>query len=236
MTTASGLRGEVGRLLHLLQEAEITLFINQVVEKNLRKGVTRVTWGSSGNVPGERFRGEFATIEDYCRWLEAGAFSAVLYDGAILQISYDFDGNELVGHRLGYYPCPFDLDNELLQTEPILDVVSLYRGKDDSLIKLRSPLRFDYSTEAQGQNHPTVHLTILWPHCRWAVVAPLSPGHFVRFMFSHFYPHLWQVHEFIRAWPQMLGDRTITREEERLLHIECMRPEIAPEMAIGAGG
>lgn len=233
MATSNDLRGEVERLLRLMHEAEIALYVNQVVQRKVAKGITRVTWGSPGDASGELFRGEFATIENYCRWLDAHAFSAVLYDGAILQISYDFDGNELVGHRLGYYPCPFDMDEELLQTEPILDVVSLYRGKDDSLIRLRSPLRFDYNKDIRGKNHPAVHLTLLWSHCRWAVIAPLSPGHFVRFVFNHFYPHLWLIHEFIRDWPQRLSDRTITRGEEDLLHIACTRPEMAAEMVAG---
>lgn len=231
VTAARDVRAEVERLLRLLQEAGIAPYINPVVIKRRADGV-RVTWGSSRETSGALFRGEFASIEEYCNWLDANAFSAVLYDGAILHISYDFVGAELVGHRLGYYPCPFDLDQELVEQEPILDVVSIYRGRDDSLVRLRSPIRFDYSSKAQGHDHPAVHLTLLWRHCRWAVFSPLSPGHFVRFVFKHFYPDLWRVHHFLRDWPQWHGDRTITKEQETTLHVACMRPEVAGTVGV----
>ena len=52
---------------------------------------------------------------------------AILFDGSLIQISYDFDYSELVGHRLLYFPCPFDLDPELLQTLPLVDVIDFYR-------------------------------------------------------------------------------------------------------------
>lgn len=220
--TPSKLIIELKNLLSLLLEAEIALHINPVIQQRRAKHVLRVTWGGLDNHSGEVFRGEFATITDYCTWLEKQAYSALLYDGSVLQFSYDFDANGLKGHRLAYHPCPFDVDQELLKIDPVLDVIELYRNQDDSGVRLRSPLRFDYDRANAAEGHPATHLTLVWSHCRWAVIAPLSPGHFIRFVFRHFYPHLWMVHDFIREWPQKSVPRTITNEERGMLHVACI--------------
>lgn len=221
--TSNQVRTEIQNLLELFIESDVAVAINPVVQQNLSHRITRVTWRSPTPIDGVTPIGEFATITEYCIYLEAQAYSAVLYDGAILQLSYDFRGNELVGHRLCYYPCPFDVDKELLRSEPLADVIALYRGRDNSLVRLRSPLRFDYDPRNITDGHPVIHLHLLCGYCRWAVVAPLSLGHFIRFIFRHFYPNLWAVHEFLREWPQQLGNRTITVDEERMLHVGCLR-------------
>lgn len=223
MKSSSDIRNELFLLVRLLQEADIALYINPVAIQFLSKGIERVTWASPIAIQSSLFMEEPATIDMYCAWLEGQAFSAILFDGSILQFSYDIKGNSLKSHRLLYFPCPFDVDRDLLTSEPLLDVISLYRGKDDGMVKLRTPFRFDFDSNAQKEGHPAAHLTILWNHCRWAVVAPLSPGHFLRFIFKNFYPHLWDAHDFLRNWPQSFGDRTITTEEENNLHISCSR-------------
>ncbi len=225
MMGPSRIGGQIRQLSTLLLEADIALYVNPVIKQELRRSGRRIIRVTTSGLTGSAttlIRGHFATVSDYCEWLESGAYSAVLFDGAILQISYDFDGNDLIGHRLAYYPCPFDVDTELLRTSPVLDVIWLYRGRDDERVRLRSPLRFDFDKGAQQAGHPAVHLTLLWDHCRWAVVAPISLGHFLRFIFRHFYPALWNAHDFIRQWPQELGERTITRTEEGALHISCL--------------
>lgn len=222
MKTPNDVKSDIFQLVRLLQEAAIAIYVNPLRSEFSSKGVERVTWASPKSVDPSLFLEEPASIQMYCAWLEAQAFSAILYDGSILQMSYDFKGAKLVGHRLMYFPCPFDIDTNLLTSEGLLDVVSLYRGNDND-VKLRTPLRFDYDPEAQKEGHPAAHFTMLWSHCRWAVVAPVSPGHFIQFVFRHFYPHLWEVHEFIRKWPTALGPRTISAEEERTLHISCCR-------------
>lgn len=220
---SSKVRTEIHNLLDLLLKSGVAVYINPVVAQQDKGGLTRVTWANTRSIPGGLFRGDFATIDDYCGWLAAGAFSAILFDGAVLQFSYDFTSNYLTGHRLAYYPCPFDVEEELLRTEPVLDVIELYRSHSASSIRLRSPLRFDYDPQSGSHDHPTAHLTLLSSHCRWPIVAPLSPGHFVRFLFKHFYPSLWSALRFLREWPQQLGERTITAEQEEMLHVSCTR-------------
>jgi len=170
---------------------------------------------------------KFATVAEYSDFVEGALYSAVLYDGALLQVSYDFTGADLVGHRLCYYPCPFDMDQELIRSEPIGDVIAYYRQSRDVMVNLRSPCRFDYDTANAATGHAAVHLHLISAECRWPVSHPVSIGDFVRFVFRRFYPKMWAAHEFLRMWP--LGGprgRTIAMEEESELHVSCGRLRI----------
>jgi len=90
-------------------------------------------------------------------------------------------------------------------------------------LRLRTPLRFEYDPNNASDGHPICHAHFLWSHCRCSVVAPLSLGHFVKFIFHHFYPELWQKHAFLREWPTDLGNRTISGGQESILHFACRR-------------
>lgn len=215
--TASQTRNELENLLVQLVWAEVALTMNPVVLRNVADG-QRVTWSSPKPVP-VIMEAEFGTIEEYLSWVDAQMYSAVLYDGSLLQLSYDFDGPELIRHRLLYYPCPFDVDPLLFNDAEVLDVLEFYRSQGVQEVRLRSPLRFDYDPKNQGDFHPASHLTFLSESCRWAVASPLSLGHFTRFVFRHFYPAQWSNLSFVRDWPQQQCERTITAYEEHLLHV-----------------
>ena len=134
------------------------------------------------------------SVSEYQAWLTNGAYSAVLFDGALVQISFEFRHSKIVGHRLAYVPCPFDLEPEYLQTEPLYDLVEAYATDVQSKPRLRSAIRFDFDPAAVGPGHPASHVTMFWPHCRIACVAPLSLGRFIRFIFYNFYPAMWENH------------------------------------------
>ena len=215
--TANRTRDELENLLVQLVWAGVALTMNSVVLRNVSDG-QRVTWSSPKPLPAIA-RAKFGTVEEYLSWIDAQMYSAVLYDGALLQLSYDFDGPELVGHRLLYYPCPFDVDPLLFNDAGILDVLELYRSGGAERVRLRSPMRFDYDPKNQRDFHPASHLTFISESCRWAVASPLTLGHFTKFVFRHFYPAHWNNLSFIRDWPQQQGERTIAGYEERLLHV-----------------
>jgi hypothetical protein len=196
------------------------MLVNKSVISTIKGKKRRVTWSQITSSKGCLFRERCASIDEYIEWVKSNSYSALLYDGSFFQITYDFDSDELVGHRLVYYPCPYDIDEQLLRTEGLLDVIQMCNQKD---IRLRSPLRFDYDKDAFSESHPASHMTLLWEHCRWPVVTPLSLGHFVRFIFKHFYPNLWELHDFINRWPQKSYNSSITKHEQMMLHISCSR-------------
>jgi hypothetical protein len=204
-------------------ESEVSIVANPVVEEHFG-GTTRITWASPRQTLGMMSAYGFATVDEYCSFIGAQMYSAVLYDGALLQISYDFDGQDLIGHRLCYYPCPFDVDGELLRTEPLGDTIDMYRESTETGTNLRSPCRFDYDEKNLASDHPAVHMHVISGHCRWPVSSPLSIGHFIGFVFRHFYPQIWAVHAFLQEWPRDgAGRRTITAAEEVDIFLTCAR-------------
>jgi hypothetical protein len=221
--TTNERRGEIERLLILLSEAEVALLTRPVIVTGSRQHSHRVTWPASSREDSGLYRAAYTSVGDYRTWISSEAYSAVLFDGSLLQLTYDFLGKDLTGHRLVYFPCPFEMDLGLLREEPLLDVVDLYADSRQDRPRLVSPLRFDFDMRSQREGHPASHLTTISSDCRWAVTAPLSPGHFVRFVFHHFYPALIAALEFLREWPQHTEKRTITELEEQLLHISCGR-------------
>jgi hypothetical protein len=88
-------------------------------------------------------------------------------------------------------------------------------------VVLRSPIRFDYDEHNASTGHPAVHAHVLWAHCRFPVHRPLSVGHFLDFIFRNFYPDVWAEHEFLREWKKPLFDKTISLDEEQILHLGC---------------
>lgn len=212
----SNLGNELRNLLDLLVAKEIALLINPPQERGPLRN-QRLSWPQIAD--SNLFRQKSPTVDEYCRWIEARAYSALLFDGSLLQVTYDLDAGNVVGHRLVYFPCPFDIDEVRLREEPILDVISDYKASVEA-VRLRSPIRFDFDPANHTSGHPRTHLTVLWDHCRWAVSTPLSLGHFVRFIFRHFYPELWRSHEFLRKWSQSyVAKGALSDDEAAHLHI-----------------
>ncbi|WP_350225000.1 DUF2290 domain-containing protein [Arthrobacter sp. efr-133-TYG-120] len=117
-----------------------------------------------------------------------GVYNALLPDGALLQMCYEFAGRTLASHRLAYLPSPdlepFQNDPEMYIREvPYLDVV----GRQVVPV----PLRFDYDARpgvAQDGAHPVSHLTLgQYAHCRIALTGPVRPSVFADFVVRHFY-------------------------------------------------
>jgi len=215
--TTRHVRNHIQNLIDLLISSKIAITANPAVIVS-HDTAMRVTWPMKSTLSSVLI--PFGTIKEYMRILEARAYSAVLFDGALLQISYDIVHNRIMGHRLCYYPCPFDIDRDLLLEEPILDIVEAYASSESTDVRLRSPIRFDFSRR-EGATYASSHVHLLWSHCRCPVFAPLSLGHFVRFVFSNFYPDLWCRHSFLQEWPQEPTRRTISPDQECSLHFTC---------------
>ena len=213
---------ELRDLMDLLLDRDLAISTTEVVVDWLRdEGFQRITWANNSIAPGYLFRRESGTVEEYRDWLDNECYSAVLFDGSILQISFDFDGPVVARHRLLYFPCPFDLDAGLVNELPLVDIIDAYC--DDygiNEVKLRSPVRFDYDDGVEAVDHPTTHMTFQWSRTRMPVGSPLSLGHFVHFVFQNFYPNLWKTHGFISNWPVDYATRTLRARERAYLHVD----------------
>lgn len=212
---------EIRELLELLFDADIAFFVNQVIPRRFPGQRVRVTWPPrpESHLPWSSSR---TTAADYQAWIDGGAYSAILKDGAILQFSFDFEGGALTGSRLAYIPCPFDVSG-LLESETLGEVIEMFRAGTVDEVELLSPIRFDFDPASAKPGHPVSHMTLLRPSARIAAAGPVSLGHFIRFVFRHFYPRLWGAHRFLREWEQLGDIRTISTDEERELHLNWLQ-------------
>ena len=217
--TPDSLFQELHNFLSLLLRSEVAISTTNIVQLQASGGFQRITWSNNSAVPGELFRSDSSTVSEYRDWINWQGYSAVLLDGSFIQVSYDFQYSELVGHRLLYFPCPFDLEIEFLDDLSLPELVSLYLEQGIDQIRLRTPVRFDYDPNAISETHPASHMTFQWSHSRIPVMSPLSPGHFIQFVFQNFYPFLWSTHSFLKEWPRVELEPTISREERSALHL-----------------
>jgi hypothetical protein len=56
-----------------------------------------------------------------------------------------------------------------------------------SRLRLVSPIRFDFDSRISDPLHHCSHVTTLKSTCRIPAYGPVSVGHFIRFVLTHFY-------------------------------------------------
>ncbi len=208
----------------MLFNNDIALYIRPVISVNLKPHLKRVTWPSQRSYFQRAIDQPTGSVVEYFEWIKNQEYSAFLYDGSFLQISFEFHRDILTRHRLVYYPCPFEMDTAdmtLFKESAFIDVLEEYAHRNDRF-RTRSAIRFDYSEADSKVGHPASHMTMLTDSCRWAVFGPVSLEQFVGFVFQHFYPEQWHDTEYLRKLsPNTLG-RTIAQEEEKSLHVNAL--------------
>ena len=144
--------------------------------------------------PDESFpQDQFGNYSEYLFFLWSRQYSVVLPDGALVQISYRTKRDAVIWHRLAYIPCPITFNADDLVEMPLADYIETLSPEHIiSRIKLESTVRFDYDPINAGPGHPASHATINRSCCRIPVRAPLHLRGFVRFVFSNFYPAIWE--------------------------------------------
>ncbi len=168
------LRNEISNLtLHLIQSG---LAIDQnFAERKDVSGLVDISWPASGSVAFAR-KG-FPYKDAYLRFVQERTFTAKLFDGSLIQLSYRFNGEDLIGHRLCYLPRPKEIE--------VNDVI-----RDEVLSNAELPIiRMDFSPEsAKPFSHPMTHMHIGYEEvCRIPTSAPCTPARFVLFILRSFY-------------------------------------------------
>lgn len=153
---------------------------------------------------------------------EKRSYNVKLIDGGLLQMMYRFEDDQLVKHRLAYYPSPnlraFREDPEAyLRDELFQEIVSR------KIIPF--PLRFDFDVQAaRDVVHPHSHLTlgdVLG--CRIPVSGAVTPRWFIEFVLRNFYQT--DTHDFVGGLPghRLAFEAAITDNERRLIHVVVPR-------------
>lgn len=146
-----------------------------------------------------------------------------MIDGALISLLYRFQGNELVSHRLSFFPAP---DLEVFQNEPELySVDEMYLDILDQRV-VTVPLRFDFDSGDAfiPVEHPKSHLTLgQYENCRIPVSSAVSPFQFMDFILRNFYhtAHTKFCERLTRYSDRF--EKSILPEEEALIHV-CTSP------------
>lgn len=227
--TPNQVRQEVGRLITYLLKVGLAISANMPIT---RRSGNLVVVAPATNVhhflDDAGHSSDFGSLDDYLAALRRGDFACVLMDGGLLQIAFGFRGEELVTHRLCFHPCPIDLSPQEIEGLALDELIELYLEDDwRSRLRLRTPLRFDFDSAAARVMHSASHLHLIASNCRIPVFGPLSLGHFVRFVFRHFYPELIPQHLDLKEWSIFSSSRSIDPAEEEDLFIDC-RVRVSP--------
>ena len=164
--------------------------------------------------------GDIEYAEIYRELADKRSYNMRLVDGALLQMMYRIDGDELLQHRLAFYSSPSLL--------PFQDDPDGYM-RDELFIEIVQrrivpfPLRFDFDAR-EGVHidvaHPKSHLTLGdVKGCRIPVSAPLTPRWFVEFILRNFYQT--GTHDFVGGLPRhkIKFSASITANETALMHM-----------------
>ena len=222
MTTANALARTIREMLDALFDAELVLIPNPIsVDGNT------VAWKSP--TPLDRFVdfADYPTVRTYRRWAEAGEYTALLPDGALLQMRYRVAAGRIAAHRLAYVPCPYRLDQDMLLSEALSDVLDLHAVGSHDDVTMQSTVRFDFDPDSSAEGHPTAHLTLNVASCRIACESAMTPAQFVRFVFCNFYADRWRGNrDVFDSLPDSDHDSTI-KDSERLSPHVAWRREVA---------
>jgi hypothetical protein len=95
------------------------------------------------NVDATLITGNPARLDDYISVLGNHEYSYLMNDGGVIQIAYIFDRDQIEGHRLVYFPCPFPISRRDLSPygdAGILDLINdqLMTEIEENLL-LKSP-------------------------------------------------------------------------------------------------
>lgn len=210
------IKNQLNAFLDYLQERNYLLDRNDpIIVETGKPHVQMLTWNKSVKL--SDFFEETVTIEEYLNHLRYRNFQAVLFDGGILQVTYIYKRQEIINHRLTYYPCPINFDIEELAEVPLDELVEIY-CLDSKNIRMLSPLRFDYDPENTKEYHPTAHLHLSKETCRVPIHSALSLGHFIKFIFSHFYYDIWIEDEYLKNFPLTQHNTCISDLEQKMMH------------------
>lgn len=126
--------------------------------------------------------------EIYYEMLKRRAYNFKMLDGAMLLLEYTFQKEEIIHHRLSFFPSPDLLEYQ--QNEQIYMEDDIYLDILDKQV-VTVPLRFDFEKQdgiATAIEHPVSHLTIgQYQNCRIPVSSAVPPSLFVDFIIRNFY-------------------------------------------------
>lgn len=179
-------------------------------------GISEIGISSVGN---SIFLKNIPYSEMYSELLKRKYYNFKMIDGALISLLYRFQNNDIIAHRLSFFPAP---NLEVFQNEPELYLEDeIYLEFLDKRI-VTVPLRFDFdSGEAfVPVEHPKSHLTLgQYENCRIPVSSAVSPYQFMEFILRNFYHTAQNKSCFNLTKYTDKFEKSIVSEEEALVHV-----------------
>jgi hypothetical protein len=164
------------------------------------------------NIPYAEMYEEIKRSQDY---------NIAMADGALIQLQYIFEGEELIKHRLAFLPSP---DLTVYQNDPEIYESDIIFAEIVAKNIVTTPIRFDFDKDSFVSDvHPMAHCTIgQYKNCRIPVSSAVSPYRFFEFILSSFYNTAYRDFGALLGTPAMLHPSTITPSEQQKIHINLM--------------
>lgn len=185
MSVGKKILKQINKINQLLIDSSIQVdFNNSSDTSNI------VTWGGQENIA--FLLKDLSYRDSYDYLLKQRQFNFKLFDGALIQMMYKYKRNEILEHRLAYYPNP----NAEIYQENIEEFEENYYGnklfadiyEKNSIIV---PIRFDFDIQERKyieHHHTYSHLTLgNYKSCRIPVSRAISPMKFILFILRSFY-------------------------------------------------
>lgn len=163
-------------------------------------------------------------LQEYLECLRTSDFSLLLNDGGLLQVSANFQGNEITESRFYYIPCPVRFDRtelevggELYPLEDFIDELSTNELKERLCI--RAPFRFELDPANEDEGHPKNHVHIGPSSSRIPVALSMCWNSFSRFIFKNFYPEQFPLVQGLLQHPVPYRAQTLAHDDAFELHM-----------------
>lgn len=209
---------QIKSIIDKLIKSSLNVDYNYVSDKN---GI--ISWENYKNISFTLKNEPYEYIYNEC--LSQRAFTIKLFDGALLQFMYEFKRNEIISHRLAYYPNP---ERVKFVDDPLNYEQNHYGDQlfSDNYEKgiVVFPVRFDFDNDIKKYKehyHSYSHLTLgNYSGSRTPVSKPLSPYKFTLFILRNFYfERFIQSHKITDFDCKLSFDSCISIDEEKYLHI-----------------
>ena len=148
-------------------------------------------------------------------------YNIALADGALIQLQYVFEGEEVIKHRLAFLPSP---DLTAYQNDPEIYESDVIFAEVVAKNVVTTPIRFDFDRDSfVADEHPMAHCTIgQYKNCRIPVSSAVSPYRFFEFILGSFYNTAYRDFGAILGTSGILHPSTITRNEQQKIHINLV--------------
>ncbi len=207
------INNEIRFITQLLVKKSISISQNWPSEQD-----EKIVWAGYRGLAFSLQNEPYEDIYEKCK--DEKDYNFMLIDGSLIQLQYEFNRGNVIGHILSFLPNP---SYEKYQDNPE-EFEILYYGNElfTSILEKRTivfPIRFDYS-QTHNNIHPKIHATFgNYKDCRIPISKPIGPKMFISFILRNFYNF-----KFIETGIEksLVSELTfavnITQEEQKILH------------------